>query len=92
MVFDKTKWGQKEGDKYIFRNQMLKDVVYNDTIRTLHKKELIDLLGEPDRINNNHLYYEISRTGIGSWSINEKTMVVKIKADNTTIDWIKIHG
>lgn len=90
MVFDKVKWGMKDGDTYEYRGLMLKDVVYNDTIRDLNESELIDLLGQPDRINENHLYYNISRKGLGAFTLNQKTMVVKIKVDST-IAWIKIH-
>ena len=90
MVFDHVKWNMKDGDTYIFRAQMLKDVVYNDTIRDLNESELIDLLGQPDRINENHLYYNISRKGLGAFTLNQKTMVVKINGDRS-IAWIKIH-
>lgn len=31
--FDKEKWAQKKGKDYPFRNAMLEDVLYNDTIR-----------------------------------------------------------
>ncbi len=90
MVFDQNKWRVKKGDTYPFRDRMLKDVVYNDTIRSLNQLELTDLLGPPDRINENHLYYTIARKGLGAFTLNEKTMVVKIKEDNS-IEWIKIH-
>lgn len=90
MVFDQSKWRMKEGDNYLYRAQMLKDVVYNDTIRSLNQIELTNLLGEPDRTNENHLYYTISRRGLGAFTLNEKTMVVKINVDNS-IEWIKIH-
>jgi hypothetical protein len=90
IVFDQTKWGMKEGDTYLYRAQMLKDVVYNDTIRNLNQSELTALLGEPDRINENHLYYNISRKGLGAFTLNAKIMVVKINGDHS-IAWIKIH-
>ena len=69
---------------------MLNDVLYNDTIRTLTKNKILALLGEPDRTNNNHLYYLISRSGIGEFTLHTKTMVVKIKEDDS-IEWIKVH-
>lgn len=90
IVFDKVKWAMKDGDAYIYRDQMLKDVAYNDTIRRLNQSELINLLGQPDRINENHLYYTISRKGLGAFTLNQKSMVVKIEVDST-IAWIKIH-
>ena len=90
MVFDKTKWRMKEGPDYLYRDKMLDDVVYNDTIRKLDKSKILDLLGEPDRTNENHLYYMISQNRIGAWPLNTKTMVIKLYDDNT-IEWIKIH-
>lgn len=90
MKFDKTKWGLKEGQDYIYRNQMLDDIVYNDTIRLLNKDEIINLLGNPDRTNEVYLYYLITQKRLGSWPLHTKTMVVKLSDDNS-IDWIKIH-
>jgi len=89
-TFNKEKWSVKEGSDYPYRAQMFKDVVYNDTIRTLDKDEILGLLGEPDRTNDGHLYYTIAENRLGSWTLNSKTMVIKI-AEDKTIDWIKIH-
>ena len=44
MVFDKVKWWTKDGSDYPYRDKMLNEVVYNDTIRTLDKDEILDLL------------------------------------------------
>ena len=88
--FDKTKWLTKEDSDYPYREQMLHDIVYNDAVRELTKNELLELLGEPDRSNKGHLYYMISQKKLGFWPIKTKTLVIKLKEDNT-IDWIKIH-
>lgn len=88
--FDKTKWGTKEDSDYPYRELMLHDIVYNDTIRELTKDELLELLGEPDRSNEGHLYYMISQKKLGFWPIKTKTLVIKLFEDNT-IEWIKIH-
>ncbi len=90
LAFDRTKWLEKEGDRYLYRMEMLHDVVYNDTIRNLTKTELTALLGAPDRDIDGHLYYDIERKGIGSWTMHLTSMVVKIKNDSL-IEWIKIH-
>ena len=88
--FDKTKWGTKEDSKYPYREQMLHDIIYNDTIRELTKDALLELLGEPDRSNKGHLYYMISQKKLGFWPIKTKTLVIKLTEDNS-IEWIKIH-
>jgi len=90
MVFDEEKWKTKEGMDYPYRDMMLHDVVYNDTIRTLSEGDIVRLLGEPDSWNNNHFYYYIFRKRIGFFALHTKTMVIKFKED-TTIEWIKIH-
>ena len=90
MPFDKTLWREMEDLDYIYREQMYKEVVYNDTIRTLNKNEILELLGEPDYTNDGHLYYTISRKRMGQWTLHAKTVVIKTRVDNT-IEWIKIH-
>ncbi len=88
--FDQTKWKTKEGLDYPYRDKMLNSIVYNDTVRTLNKNEILDLLGEPDRSNEGYLYYTISQRRLGFWPLHTKTLVIKLTGD-TTIDWIKIH-
>jgi len=90
ITFDKKKWRIKEGEDYPYRDQMVKDLVYNDTVRMLREDEIIELLGEPDRINEGHLYYTITQKRLGSWVLHSKTMVIKLTEDYR-IDWIKIH-
>ncbi|MFC2107706.1 hypothetical protein ACFLRY_05175 [Bacteroidota bacterium] len=89
-IFDKTKWRVKDGSDYPYRDQMLHDIVYNDTVRSLNENEIIELLGEPDRINEGFLYYMISQKRIGFWPLHTRTLVIKISED-TSIEWIKIH-
>ncbi|MEN8126161.1 MAG: hypothetical protein ABFR32_13660 [Bacteroidota bacterium] len=60
ITFNKTKWRAKKGTDYLYRDLMLKDIVYNDTVRTLNKGQILELLGDPNRINDNYLYYTIS--------------------------------
>lgn len=91
ITFDKTKWMTMDGKDYPYRDQMLNDIVYNDTVRGLTKNEIITLLGEPDRINEGHLYYMITQKRILFWPLKTKTLVIKL-FDESTIDWIKIHG
>lgn len=90
MTFDKEKWREKDGKDYPFRNRMLNDILYSDTVRSQNKVEILELLGEPDRINENYLYYMIAQKRIGSWPLHTKTMVIMLNDDNT-VEWIKIH-
>jgi len=90
LVFDAQKWQIKKGEDYVYRDKMLHDVVYNDTIRTLSKTQLITLLGNPDRIENNHFYYVIEQKRIDLFPLHVTTMVIKITPEDK-IEWIKIH-
>jgi hypothetical protein len=90
MKFDMEKWKTKDGSKYPYRNKMFIDVVYNDTIRSLNKEEIVEMLGDPDRTNENHLYYIVDEKHIGVWPLSTKSMVIKF-SDDDKIDWIKIH-
>lgn len=90
IAFDKTKWRAMEGSDYPFRDQMLDDIVYNDTVRELNEAEILELLGEPDRSNDGYLYYMIAQKRLGFWPLHTKTLVIKLAKDST-IDWIKIH-
>ena len=89
-TFDKEQWTVKHNDDYPYRPSMLNNVVYNDTIRTLNKAEIIDLLGEPDRRNEGYIYYMIEQKRLGFWPLHSRFLVVKFK-DNDSIEWIKIH-
>jgi hypothetical protein len=88
--FNKTKWNIKEGKDYPYRQQMVNDILYNDTIRSLNKDEIIDLLGKPDRENEGYFYYTIKVTRLLSWTLHTQTLVIKF-SDDFTIDWIKLH-
>ncbi len=88
--FDKEKWMLKEGKDYLYRNQMVNAIVYNDTIRTLNKKQLLTLLDTPSYTREGHMYYRITENRLGNWTLHTKTMVVKLLEDES-IDWIKIH-
>ena len=90
MKFDEAKWKTKDDGDYPHRAKMLNDILYNDSIRALHKDEILDLLGEPDRVNENYLYYTINKKSLGFWTLHARTMVIKFSGDDT-IEWIKIH-
>lgn len=92
MAFDKAKWKMKLGKDYPYRDKMLNDIVYNDSVRSLNKDEILKLFGETSyyRTNENYLYYIISQKRLFSWPLHTKAMVIKFVDDNT-IDWIKIY-
>lgn len=90
IAFEKTNWQiQKDGD-YVFRPQMVHDVLYNDTIRSLNKNQIINILGKPDKINEGHLYYTIAQKRMGTWPLHTRTLVIKL-TEEETVEWVKLH-
>jgi hypothetical protein len=90
LVFEKSKWDIMEGNDYPFRDRMVNDVLYNDTIRSLDKVQILELLGKPDRVNENYLYYKIAQKKLGNWPLHTKTLVIKL-TESDSIEWIKLH-
>ena len=89
-VMDIKKWRTREDDTYPYREEMLQAIISNDTIRSLSKPEILDLLGKPDRENDAYFYYLISETKLFAWPLSTKYMVIKF-ADNGPVEWIRIH-
>ncbi|WP_421765043.1 hypothetical protein [Ekhidna sp.] len=88
--FSSKMWKEKIEDTYPHRAKMYREVLYGESVRTLSKQEVLSMLGKPDKEENNHCYYLIDRTGIGSWTLNQKSMVIKFKADDS-VEWIKMY-
>jgi len=88
--FDKTKWETQEGKDYPYRNQMVNDVLYNDSLRTLNQEQILNHLGEPSYTRKKFLYYRITETRLGAWILHTKTIVIKLSEDNS-VEWIKLH-
>lgn len=91
IAFDQKKWQIKDENDYPYRKDMFTDLIASDTIKKLNKAGIIDLLGDPDKIDNNHFFYQISQERIGSWPIRTKTLVIKMENDEV-VEWVKIHG
>lgn len=89
--FDKIKWQTKDGDAYPYRNDMLDNLIDSVTLKGLRHDSLINLLGQPDRIDNGHLFYSIHRKELGGVTLGTKTFVIKLTPDST-VEWRKIHG
>ena len=91
LKFDKVKWQTKEDEAYPYRNKMLDDLIDSVNLKGIQYDSLINILGQPDRVNDSHLYYNISRNEIGVVTLSTKTFVIKLKPDST-VEWRKIHG
>ena len=89
-TFSPERWRIKDGFNYPYRNSMLQDLMTDEDFRSLKRPEVLQVLGEPNRIDTNYLFYRIEQKRLGLWPIHTKTMVVKFTEDSL-IEWIKIH-
>jgi hypothetical protein len=89
--FDKIKWGTKNGREYPYRDKMLKDLIANGNLKGLKKDEVLDLLGQPDRTDNGHLFYTVDQEVFANiMPLHTKSLVIKLNKDST-VEWRKIH-
>ncbi len=76
-------------DNYSYRDEMLDDLVYNVKLKGLTKQQVIAMLGEPERTNDGHLYYEVLSEEVGSFPLHKKFLVIKLDKNNV-VEWRKI--
>lgn len=88
--FNKIKWGTKDDKDYPYRDKMLDDLISNVNLKGLKKEEVINMLGQPDRIDNSYLFYRIAQKRMGFFPLHTKTLVIKLTSDST-VEWRKIH-
>ena len=89
-TFDKELWKAKDTDgNYSFRDEMLDNLVYKVKLKGLTKQEVITMLGEPDRTNEDYLYYEVLSKEVGAIPFSKKFLVIKLDK-NDTVEWRKI--
>lgn len=89
--FDKVKWQTKDGDAYPYRDAMLDNLIDSVNLKRIPYDSLINILGQPDRVNEGHLYYNISGKKVGVFTFGTKSFVIKLKPDST-VEWRKIYG
>ena len=90
VTFDQVKWSTKKGLDYPHQESMYQDVLYSDEIRQMNEGEVLKLLGKPDRVNENHIYYQISQRRLGIWPLHTRALVIKFDV-NKKVEWIKMN-
>ena len=89
MPFSTALWSIQNEGSYPHRSGMYQEVLYSDSIRQLRKPAVLSMLGQPDRIKDDHYYYLIDRTMIGGWTLRQRSLVIKFNED--TVAWIKTY-
>jgi hypothetical protein len=87
--FDQAKWNAKNDQGYAYRNRMISDLIANDKLKKLSKREVIALLGQPDRIDKGYLFYRITQQRIGFLPVHTTTLVIKL--DEGIVKSVMIH-
>ncbi len=93
MPFDKQKWNTKDGYDYPFRPKIVNHLIKKENLaefKKLKKDELIEMLGQPNRTDSLYLFYTITENRAGIMMLSSKTMVIKMRPDNT-IETVRIH-
>ena len=88
--FDKAKWAVNVDDEYLYRNLMINDLMSHHELHGLKKDKIIEMLGEPNRIDSSYLFYTVFWDHIGPLTVHTKTLVIKFGNDRT-VEWRKIH-
>jgi hypothetical protein len=85
--FNHARWRSDSAN----RNKMLKDLVSNDKLKGLKKAEVITMLGQPDRMDNAYLFYQISQENIGFFPLHTTTLVIKLSDSSSIVEKVMIH-
>lgn len=89
-VFDKAKWMVRKGKGYLYRDEMLHALIYDHHLREIKRDSLLLILGKPDRVDSNYLFYRTSAEQIGFFTLHARSLVIKLSPDST-VEWMKIH-
>jgi hypothetical protein len=82
--FERAKWDIKENDSYIYRKQMVNDLLHNYKWPGVKKDSVIKLLGEPDEIEDNvFMLYIYNQKHLGFFSLSTQELVIELTADST---------
>lgn len=82
--FERTKWNIKDDDSYIYRKQMVNDLINNYKWAGIKKDSVIKLLGEPNEIEDNiFMLYNVNQNGFGFFPLSTKELVIELTADST---------
>lgn len=89
IAFEKEKWSKRTNVGYLNRNSMLSDLLAGDTLKKLNRLQIYALLGPPDRVDNDYLFYRISQEQFGFLILHATTLVIKL--NDTTENKVMIH-
>lgn len=84
LKFESSKWVAKDGLNYIYRKQMINDLLQNYTWAGLRKDSVIKLLGEPDGMEEDiFMLYDYERKYFGNFTLSTRSLVIQLNRDST---------
>src|SRR5688500_14377372 len=82
--FDKTKWNLKNDRNYTYRKQMVNDLLNNYRWAGLKKDSVIQMLGQPDDIEEGNLMYDYKeKSFLGGVGTIIEAVVFELAPDST---------
>jgi hypothetical protein len=84
--FDRTKWDITDGSNYVYRKQMINDLLNNHQWAGLTKDSVISLLGQPNEIEENiFMLYHYEQTRLGGFPLAMQELVIELNSDSTVV-------
>ncbi len=93
--FDKVKWNEKIDGFYIYRKNMIKDLMKNHLNKGQKMKTIIEMLGKPDNYQNkknNEMVYEIMVDyGFDIDPMESKKLIIEFDNDSLLTEYKLKH-
>ena len=84
--FERNKWDAKDDGNYTYRKQMVNDLLTNYKWAGLKKDSVINLLGEPDGIEEDvFMLYNYQQKHLGSFTLSTQSLVIELAKDSTVV-------
>ncbi|MDB5231505.1 MAG: hypothetical protein JWN76_2310 [Chitinophagaceae bacterium] len=82
--FERAQWDTKDGLNYTHRKQMINDLLKNYKWPGIKKDSVINLLGEPDAIEEDiFMLYHYEQKHLGSFPLSTQSLVIQLTPDST---------
>ena len=91
VAFNRELWLTRDGTNFPYRERMYKALFEKDTLKKLKKEQVLQMLGEPTRVDSLYLFYRITEDRVGMMIMRTKTLVIKLREDNS-VEKVMIHG
>ncbi len=78
-TFTSQGWKQVVDGEFPNREKMLGSLMASDTLRGMNRGDILELLGDPLREENNHMFYRIREDKIGLMTLRTRTLVIALK-------------